>query len=181
MGKIVTKSIKRVYKDLIKQVIKDLGEPILVYGSPDTADCPQCLYDRVTGKSKNISDDTFTTPVTIFGNIITPQPFTRGRCPVCKGEGKLFDYSPKTVRAIVKWRIEDSEMERMVVGDEGSNLARVKARSSFYDTIRDCEYATIDGVKCVLVKPPVLRGLGQQDELVIAYFQAVESGGSVKD
>jgi len=181
MGKIVTKAIKRVYKDLIKQVIKDLGEPILIYGTPEVADCPDCLFDRVTGKSKNIFDSSFVAPTTIFDVVINPQSFTNGRCPVCKGEGRLFDYTPKTVRAIVKWRIEDSEMERMVAGDEGSNLVRIKAKKSFYETIRDCEYAMIDGVKCVLVKPPVIRGLGQQDELVIAYLQAVSVGGSIKE
>lgn len=181
MAKIVTNAIRKTYKDLIKQVIADLGESIFVYGPPEEEDCPNCLSDLVTGESKNIYDSSFTTPVTIFGQTVSPQPFNRGRCPICKGVGKLKDYSPVTVRALVKWRVENGDMENTPVGIEGQNLVRIKARSTYYDTIRDAEYVIIDGVRCELYQPPVFRGLGQQDEMVVAFFKAVEPGHSVKE
>jgi hypothetical protein len=180
MAKIVTKAIRRTYKTLIKQVISDLGEPLSVYGTPEEDSCPNCHYDRVTRKSKNIYDTSFVVPVTIFDELITPQPFNRSRCPVCSGEGKLFNLAPKIVRGIVKWVSQDTEMENTVAGKEGSNLVRVKSRVSSYAVMRDCQYAVIDGVRCELFTPPRIRGLGQQDELVISFFQAVEVGHNIK-
>ena len=181
MGTIVTNAIRKIYRDLIKDVVKDLGESIYVYGPPEEADCPNCLYDLTTGQSKNVFDTTFVSAVTIFDKLISPKSFTRGRCPVCKGKGKLYNRAPSNIRALVKWRSEDGDMEHTPAGVEGSNIVRVKARRSSYERLRDCEYAVIDGVKCLLVKPPVFRGLGKQDELVVAYFQAVDVGHSVKE
>ena len=181
MAKIVTKPVFRMYKDLMCQVIKDLGESVLLYYDPDIADCPNCHYDRVTKKSKNVFDSSFIAPVTIFGTLISPQPFTRGRCPVCTGEGKLYSYTPITVQGLVKWQPNDSEMERTVAGDEGYNIVRVKARKTYYEKIRDCKYAIIDGTKCEIIRPPIFRGLGKQDEVIVAYFEAVETGKSVKE
>jgi hypothetical protein len=181
MGKIVTKSIKKIYKSLIKQVVKDLGEQISLYYDPDIEKCPNCYTDPVSGKSKNVFCSSFVTPVIIFGETISPHSFTRGRCPVCKGDGSLYDYTPVSVKAIVKWDRRDSDMERTVAGDEGRNVARIKAQKSYYVKIRDCAYAIIDGVKCVLIKPPVLRGLGAADEIVVAFFQATAPGKSIKE
>ena len=181
MAKIVTNAIRNTYKTLIKQVVKDLGESIYIYSAPSVADCPNCHWDRASKTSKGIFDASFVTPVEIFSETISPISFTRGRCPVCKGDGRLFDYSPRIVRALVKWASSDSELEKTVVGDEGQAIVRTKIRASYYSLIRDCDYAIIDGVKCTLHTPPVYRGLGEQDELVVAYFQAVEVGKSVKE
>ena len=181
MAKIVTKPVFRIYKDLMRQVIKDLGQSVSLYHDPDVADCPNCIWDRVSKKSKNIFDSSFVTPVTIFETLISPQSFTRGRCPVCKGEGKLYNYTPIIVQALVKWDPGKSDSERTVAGVEGFNVVRIKARKTYYEKIRDCNYAIIDGVRSELVKPPILRGLGKQDEVVVAYFEAVEVGKSVKE
>jgi len=180
MAKIVTGAIRRIYKNLIKDVVKDLGESVLVYGAPDSEDCPNCLRDLVTGTSKGVFDSTFVVSVVIFDVTITPQAFTRGRCPVCKGDGFLFSRTATIVRALVKWNPQDGELENTPAGVEGQNIVRIKARSSNYAVIRDNEYVTIDGVKCELVKPPVYRGLGAQDELVVAFFKAVQVGKNVK-
>lgn len=180
MGKIVTKSIQRTYRSLIKQTIKDLGEAVQLYYGPEEIFCPNCYFDTVSGKSKGIFNTSFITPITIYGVVINPKSFSRGRCPICLGEGKLLDYTPIVVQALVKWAPTDSEMERTVAGDEGKNIVRVKARKSYYVRIRDCKYAMIDGVRCELFKPPTLRGLGKNDEIVVAYFEAVEVGKGVK-
>lgn len=181
MGKIVTSSIKKIYKDLVKQVIKDLGEPVYLYYDPEVARCPNCFWDAATGKSKNVYDTSFVTPIVVLGNTIVPVPFLRGRCPVCRGEGSLFSYIPVVMKALVKWQPADSELVRTVAGDEGSNIVRVKASKSYYIKVRDAKYALIDGVRCELVRPPILRGLGKDDQMVVAFFQAVEVGKSTKD
>lgn len=180
MGKIVTSAIRKTYRDLIKDVVKDLGESIFVYGAPTKTDCPNCFSDLVTGKSKNVFDSSFVAPVIIFEVVITPTSFTRGRCPVCRGEGNLTSVIPANVQALVKWNPSDSELEKTPVGFEGKNIVRIKARKTHYTRLRDCEYALIDGVRCALSSPPVFRGLGKQDELVVAFFQAAEVGHNVK-
>jgi hypothetical protein len=181
MAKIVTNPIRRTYRRLIRQVIKDLGKTVYVYPNPETYDCPQCLHDLVTGESKNISNPNFITPVVIFGETISPQPFTRGRCPVCKGKGHLSHYTPVIVQALVKWPIEDGDIENTPAGIEGSNLTRIKARSTYYQTVRDAEYFIVDGVRCELFQPPVIRGLGKQEEMVVAFLKASDPGHSVKE
>lgn len=181
MGKIVTNAIRKTYKSLIKSVVKDLGETILVYGAPEKEACPNCYQDLVTGESKNIVDPSFVAPVVIFGETISPIPFTRGRCPVCKGVGFLLNEVPTIVKALVKWNPKDGDLSLTPAGIEGANIARIKARRSYYQVIRDAEYFIVDGVKCVLSSPPVFRGLGAQDELVVAFLQSVSPGPSVKE
>lgn len=181
MGKIVTNAIKKTYKNLVKQVIKDLGESIQLYYAPVETACPNCYWDPVNKQSKNVYNSSFIAPVVIYDVTINPQSFTRGRCPVCKGAGILYSFTPIVVKALVKWSPEDSEMEYSVAGKEGMNIVRVKARKTYYVKIRDCNYAMIDGVKCELLKPPVFRGLGKDDEMVVAFFGSVEPGKSVKE
>jgi len=181
MGKIVTNAIRSTYKSLIKTVVKDLGETILVYGPPEKQPCPNCYQDLVTGESKNIFNSSFVTPVVIFDEAISPLSFNRGRCPVCKGAGYLFNEVPTIVKALVKWNPKDGAMDLTPAGIEGSNIARIKARRSYYQAIRDASYFMVDGVRCVLTSPPVFRGLGAQDELVVAFLQSTATGHSVKD
>lgn len=181
MAQIVTNSIRKTYKDLIKQVIADLGQTILVYSPPEKEDCPNCLHDLVTGESKNIFNSSFVTPVTIFGAEVSPQSFTRGRCPICRGQGYLTNYSPTNVRALVKWDVADGEIKNTPSGLEGSNLVRIKCAATYYETIRDAEYFVVNGVRCELFKPPTRRGLGKQYEMTVAFLTAVEIGHSVKE
>ena len=34
----------------------------------------------------------------------------------------------------------------------------------------------VDGVRCELMRPPTIRGLGTQEELVVAFLMEVETG-----
>lgn len=179
--KIISDYFRRQFRETMKGLIRDHGELIDIYLSPESADCPNCFSDIVTGKSKNIFDASFVSPQNILGQAVSPQPFTRGRCPVCKGEGKLTKYTPKSIRALVKWRPEDGDMENTPAGIEGENIARVRVPKINYQDIRDCEYITIKGVRCELFSPPVFRSLGNQEEFVVAFFKAVEPGKSLKD
>jgi hypothetical protein len=181
MAKIVTNPIRRTYRRLIRQVIKDLGKTIYVYGTPEKVDCPQCLNDVVTGESKNISNPNFITPVVIFSQTITPQPFTRGRCPVWKGKGHLSNYTPTIVQALVKWPVEEGDMENTPVGIEGDSIVRIKSRATYYESIRDAEYFIVDGVRCELFRPPTTRGLGKQTEMTVAFLRAVGVGHSISE
>jgi hypothetical protein len=181
MAKIVTPSIKKIYKDLINQVIEDLNKPILAHMPPDKVDCPNSIYDYVTQKDTGKFDSSFVSPVIIFGNTITPQPFVRGRCPVCFGKGFLESAVTKNLKALVKWNPGGADdLQILPVGREGAPAVRIKVKRTNFETIKNAESFTIDGVKCELIQPPTIRGLGTQEELVVAFLLATEVGSDVK-
>lgn len=179
--KIISDYFRRQFKDTMKGLIRDHGEIIYIYLAPESVDCPNCFSDSITGKSKNVFDASFIVPQNILGQVVSPQSFSRGRCPVCKGEGKLTKYTPKPVRALVKWAPEDGDMENSSAGIEGVNIARIRVPKVNYQDIRDCEYIKVKNIKCTLFSPPVFRSLGEKEEFVVALFKAAEPGSSLKE
>lgn len=178
---IVTPEIRKLYKDLLKDVMKDLGKPVLVYPASDKEDCPNCVYDAFNKRSSGKFDSTFTVAVTIFGAEINPQEFTRGRCPVCFGAGYLEQSVVRNIKALVRWNPTPSTpFEVIPVGREGSAIVRIKVLWADYTTVKTGVYCLVDGVRCENISPPSIRGLGTQEELAIFYFQEVEVGGDVK-
>lgn len=181
MAQIVTPDIRRVYSKLIKQVIKDLHKPITAFMPPSTVDCPNCLWSFSLKKSSGTFDSTFVAPVIIFGNTINPSNFTRGRCPVCFGEGKLSSSITKSLKALVKWNPKSiKSIESTPVGRESSPIVRIKLDRNDFDTLVGAIYFIVDGIKCELNEPPTVRGLGEQEELVVAYLISTEVGSDVK-
>lgn len=181
MAKIVTPAIRKTYKDLIKQVVKDLNKPILVFLPPTKVDCPNCIYDFVNKRSSGEFDSTFVASTVIFGDTINPQTFTRGRCPVCFGDGHLEEADQRNVKALVKWNAKPSkDMEILAVGREGKPIVRIKTLRANFDLVSQATYFEVDGIRCELIAPPTIRGLGTQEELVVAFLLAVEVGSDVK-
>jgi hypothetical protein len=182
MGKIVTPAIRKIYKELIHQVVEDLHKVIFAHMPPDKEDCPNCVWDSVNGKSSGTFDSSFVSPITIFGNVISPSSFTRGRCPVCSGVGYLASPVTRKLKALVKWNPKGStdEIKATPAGREGEPMVRIKVLRADFNTLVGAEYFTVDGVKCVINKPPTIRGLGVQEELVVAFLLATEVGSDVK-
>jgi hypothetical protein len=181
MPVIVTPAIRKIYKDLIKQVVEDLHKPILVFSPPGKEDCPNCVYDFVNKTSSGNFQTSFVAPVVIFGNTIDPASFTRGRCPVCYGDGHIENEIKRNVKALVKWNPGSADdLESLPVGREGKSVVRIKVLRADFDLINDAISFTVDGVRCEMIKPPTIRGLGTQEELVIAFLQEVEPGKDVK-
>lgn len=177
MPTIVTPAIRKIYKDLIKQVIEDLHKPIFVYLEPEKVDCPNCVYDYVNKKSSGNFDASFVAPVDIFGTTISPQAFSRSRCPVCLGAGHLEQQVRRNVKALVKWNPQGAaEMEILPVGREGKAIVRIKVARADLDLVTGANYFEVDGIRCELMQPPTIRGLGTQEELVVAFLMEVETG-----
>ena len=177
MAKIVTPAIRKTYKDLIKQVVEDIHKPIIVALPPVKADCPNCKFDSINKTSSGQFDSAFITPVVIFGKTINPISFNRGRCPVCFGKGYLEQAVTRNVKALVKWNPQGGEdIETLPVGREGKAVVRIKTLRSDFELVVTADHFLIDGVKCELIQPPTIRGLGTQEELVVAFLQEVEPG-----
>lgn len=181
MVKIVTPAIRKIYKDIIKQTVEDLHKPIVAYLPPEKADCPNCIWSSATQSSTGKFDSSFVAPVVIFGNTINPKAFTTGRCPVCRNVGFLQQEVTRNLKALVKWNPSGAQdLQILAAGREGNPTVRIKVLRSNYENIMNATHFSVDGVKCEILKPPTIRALGQQEELVIVYLQAVEVGKDVK-
>jgi len=137
-----------------------------------------CVYDFVNKRSSGRFESTFTASTTIFGNAIDPQPFQRGRCPVCYGEGHLEQEVRRNVKALVKWNPRGTrhDLEILPVGREGKASVRIKVARADLELVTTANSFLIDGVRCELIQPPTIRGLGTQEELVVAFLMEVETG-----
>ncbi len=181
MTKIVTPGIRKTYKGLIRQVVEDLNKPILAHMPPEKADCPNCVWDSINKKSSGTFQSSFVAPVTIFDAVITPASFTMGRCPVCRGVGFLSKAITRNLKALVKWNPKGADnLEITAVGREGAPVVRIKVLRPDFLTVVNAESFTVDGVRCELDAPPTIRGLGTQEELVVAFLLATEVGSDVK-
>ena len=178
---IVTPSIRKTYKDLIKQVINDLHKPIVATLAPNKLDCPNCHWDFINKRSSGEFDTSFVVSVVIFGATIDPISFSRSRCPVCFGEGQLTEAITKNLKALVRWNPTGADnLEILPVGREGAAVVRIKVARTDFDNIKNAISFVVDGVRCELIRPPTIRGLGTQEELVVAFLQEVEPGKEVK-
>lgn len=181
MVKIVTPAIRKFYKEYIAAVIEDLHKVIIAHMPPEKVDCVNCIFDQVNNKSSGTFDSSFVAPVTIFGKVINPTPFTRGRCPVCRGEGVLTNPVTKKLKAPVRWNPREAqELQITPAGREGAPIVRIKVLRKDYETVRDAEHFTVDGVRCELNAPITIRSLGKQEELVVAFLIATEIGSDTK-
>lgn len=178
--KLFPGALKNNITNIFNSSLNEVGKYITIYGEPDKTDCPNCLSDN-TGKSTGVFDSSFVAPVEIYGETYTPQSFNRGRCPVCFGEGYLTQDQSTGIKALIKWNPNDGETENTPGGLEGQNIVLVKTAKCYYEIIRDCKKAEVDGVECILERPPVYGSVGDGDVMVIAYFITKKEGNDVRD
>jgi len=179
----VPNNLPREIKNVFNSIRKELSRKLYLKLEPNKEDCPNCLTSA-TGDSLDKFDSSFVTPVEIFGNIISPSSFSRGRCPVCYGKGYLEQENIVCIRGLVLWNPigEDSrgDLQRTPVGIEGYNIVQVKADKCYYESLRDCVGAVIDGVDCELQVPPTLRNVGPVEITAVAYFITTDVGHTVR-
>lgn len=151
---------------ILKSVVKELSKCVTVVTISEQYECPNCYIDTVTGKS---------TGVCKHGPELDNY-FKFGRCPVCKGEGTI-EYEDKVyVNASVVWKGSSSgSKENDLVfndyGEQGLSIARLKTDICHLNLFKSCDYVMVDGVKCTLYNPPVVRGLGGK-HIIIVYVHA---------
>lgn len=154
---------KRRFKNAWKSVSNGLGRRIVVY-QPDTeCECPNCYYDKVNRTSSGICK----------GSPGDPNYFAVGRCPVCLGKGVLVTTRRKCIEGIVIWNPSGDRMNSLTfteAGFEGATKVEIKTDPCNLELIKNAKYVLIDGLKCKLSNPPIIRGLGEKDILIALFF-----------
>lgn len=178
-GRISPKT-KRRFRDAMQDVVKGLSRRVKVNKQPVKLECPNCYFDKLTGRSTgkckwtveeaeaNQTEWELTNP-----GITRYKYFTVGRCPICRGAGLLEIKRKAWVKCLVIWNPENrynNEVTYTAAGSEGATLVQLKTDPKHYNLFKDSESMTIDGISCKLSKPPVLRGLGNETVLVISAF-----------
>lgn len=158
--KVGNKSKKRFNKSF-SRFRKGLGRQIIVYQSDTESECPNCYYDKVNRTSSGV----YKTGGSTY--------FVVGRCPVCLGRGVLVTTRKKCINGIIIWNPSGDAMNALTftqAGFEGATRVEIKTDPCNLELIKNAKYVLIDGLKCKLSNPPIIRGLGTKDVLVAQFF-----------
>lgn len=140
-----------------------LGRQIIVYRSDTEAECPNCYYDKVNRSSSGVCKVS-------SGD---PNYFAVGRCPVCHGRGVLITTRRKCIDGMVIWNPSGDAMNALTftpAGFEGATRVEIKTDICNLELIKNAKHVLIDGLKCKLSNPPIIRGLGGKDVLIAQFF-----------
>jgi len=162
MGQLVKQKHLNLYQTYTEQLIEDLSSVVYLYSKGDVTKCPNCNYDPVHKCSSGIY------------NGAGSKPFNGGICPVCNGDGTIYNETETPVNCTVNWgRVtETKEFEATPPGEEEDNVFKIKTLVAHYDTIKAADYITVDGVRTELVNI-IKRGL--KDNIVcVAITKRVE-------
>lgn len=158
----IGRKTKKKFKKSWDRVKNGLSRNITVYLTSTESECSNCYYDKVNRASSGVpksspGDDNY---------------FTTGRCPVCNGKGILTTSRRTHIKGIVIWNPSGDKLNNMLSGQPGlqsAALVEIKTDISYADTIKNSNYVIIDGFKCKLAAPPILRGIGSQ-QILVAHF-----------
>lgn len=192
-GRISPKTKDRFRKS-IRDVIHGLSRKVLIYKQPIKHACPNCYYDKMTGRSTGKCKWTVDEAEQKQLEWAATHPgeirfkwFRMGRCPICRGQGYLEIKRRAWADCLVIWSPGryDNNNVYTPAGTEGSTAVQLKTDPKRYDLFKNCERIIIDGVECKLSKPPLLRGLGNQAVLIIDAFTTdkpkIDSGEIIKE
>jgi hypothetical protein len=151
------------FKKSFKKLVSGLNRRVTVYLHPNEAECPNCYYDKVNRTSSGVCK---VSPG-------EPNYFVVGRCPVCLGKGVLVTTRRKCIDGIVIWNPGGNNMNSLTfteAGFEGATKVEIKTDPCNLELIKNAKYVLIDGLKCKLSNPPIIRGLGAKDILIALFF-----------
>lgn len=152
MGVLVKQRHLNLYKRYTEQLVDDLGLPVTLVHADVVSQCGNCIYDIVHKCSSGNYNGT------------GPTSFARGAmCPVCKGAGTIKADRSTTVTCTINYvnLNELDEVTRKAAGDEDTVYVRIKAKVSFYSSIKTASYLIIDGSRMRLINI-IKRGLKEK-------------------
>lgn len=174
----ISKKTKERYKRRMKDVIKGLSRTVKVYTKSLVSECSNCYYDKASNSSTGTCK--FDTPLaardaqlnyetTTGATDLKFKYFRVGRCPICRGKGRLESYRRNNVDCLVTFNPGNTTFTP--AGPEGSTVIELKTNPKYKKLFTNCEYVFIDNMKCLLSKPPMVRGIADDDSvLVITLF-----------
>lgn len=152
---------KSRFKSVWGKVLNGLSRSIVVYLQDSESECPNCYYDKVNKASSGVYK--------AGGSMY----FVAGRCPVCLGKGVLTTARRRCIEGIVIWNPGGDNMNSLTfteAGFEGATKVEIKTDPCHLQLIKECKYVVIDGIRCRLSNPPILRGIGEQHILIALFF-----------
>lgn len=168
----ISSKTKNRFRNAIRGFVKGLGRKVLVYKNPIKNECPNCYFDKLTGRSTGKCRWTIE-EVELKNDSTKYKWFIKGRCPICSGKGYLEVRRKVWISGLVTWEPNmrfDNAITYTPAGVEGATLVRIKTDPKYYDLFKNCVGIVIDNMECKLSKPPILRGLGNDSVLVIIAF-----------
>lgn len=202
-GRISPKTGDRFRKS-IRDVLKGLSRKVKVYKQPIKSECPNCYFDKMTGRSTGKckwtlidGEDNYIGDAIDKWVIDNPSRaradapfkyFRVGRCPICRGDGYLETRRRAWADCVVIWNPSsryDNNTVYTPAGTEGSTVVQLKTDPKYYDLFKNCSRVFVDGIECKLSRPPILRGLGNQSILIVEAFTTdkpkIDSGEIIKE
>jgi len=162
-NKLIGSRTKEHFKKTIKNVVDNLGRKIIIYLPDSRSECPNCYFDKISGKGTGIAKSS-------PGD---PYYFITGRCPVCYNKGVITTSRRRCIEGLVIWNPQSNALNNFTfteAGMEGATKVELKTDPRHLDIIKNSKYVMIDGIKCKLAGPPLLRGLGNKSLLIAVFF-----------
>lgn len=170
---IITAAHKQTFKDMINALLEDTALTVpckLVYENTKLQQCPNCLYDSISGRSSNQYE------------VGGPIPFINGQiCPYCAGVGSLsFVNEEQLYLGIIKpafFGMAPLELENVnFVDGKIQSLCNV----SYYAKIKNASYIIIDTNitdltlnKYIRYRDPIPMGFGD-NSFIVTTWQSVQ-------
>lgn len=178
----VSKKTKDRFTNRIRSFIKDVSRPVKLYTSEYKLECPNCYFDKLTGKSNGVCKWTVIEAVNrqaayeAAGGVgIMFKFFVKGRCPICQSKGYFETRKASYISCNVRWdpSVAEGSLNSVVAlpaGFEGSSMVALKTDPKYIEDFKNCSTIEVDGYACKMAAPPTLRGIGDEALLSIAAF-----------
>lgn len=157
----------QVYQDNIDALIDQLGKNIKLEFDPIMTICPNCEYDPINRRSRGIYKTD------------GPVPFSRGKCPYCKGIGFLETPVTECIRGLVGWDQDDDETYAMGLR-EPTHMVRIKTYLHHVASLVKANSAVINPdtaktlpVRAKLIRKPVPLGL-RESRYCLSFWEVVD-------
>ena len=136
MPKYLTTATLNKYKQIVNDLrTQDIGVIIYIVSAATQNFCNNCFWDSVGQRSTGQYNGT------------GPKPFTNGKCPVCKGTGKIgIPQQKRAVKATRVWLKQDTN-SKTVAGTIDNNIVRLRLPLGYKTLIDQCEYIEVDNIK----------------------------------
>ena len=154
-GKLVSDTVKQVFKDRMDELLVDLGRTITLHLRPTVTDCPNCLFDSIRKRSKNIYNAANPNPAGPLN-----KSFARGkRCPVCGSQGVLKTARQVNYTSTISTKFKEREVLEAGIGQLDINAVKTNTVIGSFSDVLEAERATIDGLDYRPLGKPIKSGL----------------------